>query len=67
MPGTSEKCLGSQGVDVEGAAQEILSKKTPVPITEPKPRSEPRKMLWICQHLEIVGTAFFLSLKNLIG
>ena len=63
MPGTREKCLKNQGVDVERAAQEILSKKTPVPSTEPKPKSESQKMLWICQHLEIVGTAFFKSEK----
>ena len=64
MPGTREKCLKNQGVDVERAAQEILSRKTPVLSTEPKPKSESRKMLWIHPHLETVGIAF-LSLKNL--
>ena len=54
-----KKCLKNQGVDVERAAQEILSTKTPVLSTEPKPKSESRKMLWICPHLEIVGIAFF--------
>ena len=63
VPGTRKKCLKNQGVDVERAAQEILSKETPVPSTEPKPKPESGKMLWIRPHLEIVGTAF-LSLKK---
>ena len=40
-----KKCLKNQEVDVERAAQEILSERTPVLSTEPKPEPESRKML----------------------
>ena len=66
MPGTSEKCLGNQGVDVERAAQEILSERTPVLGTEPKPRSEPRKMLGFA-HIWKLLELHFLKSENLIG
>ena len=63
MPGTSEKCLGNQGVDVERAAQEILSERTPVLSTEPKHRSEPRKMLGFAHIWKLLELHFLESEK----
>jgi predicted secreted protein len=58
--------LKNRKVDVERAAQEILSEKTPVLSTEPKPEPESRKMLEFA-HIWKLLELHFLNPENLIS